>query len=167
NHTTNVAFQGNVVQFPLGRFRFTGVFLGRITHFVDFLLAVKSVAVYANLGVQAVQITGRGNHQRVDLNQGQIALFEQFGKAHEDLGELADLLAFQAQFKSQLAALVRLSAYQRIDFRFQDFFWSLFSNLLDLNADFGSRDRKSTRLNSSYVKISYAVFCLKKKMDGR
>src|SRR5690606_42039134 len=26
-----------------------------------------------------------------------------------------------------------------------------------------ARDRKSTRLNSSYVKISYAVFCLKKK----
>src|SRR5690606_41999100 len=25
------------------------------------------------------------------------------------------------------------------------------------------RDRKSTRLNSSYVKISYAVICLKKK----
>src|SRR5690606_40158031 len=25
-------------------------------------------------------------------------------------------------------------------------------------------DRKSTRLNSSYVKISYAVFCLKKKI---
>src|SRR3989442_3356479 len=27
------------------------------------------------------------------------------------------------------------------------------------------RDRKSTRLNSSHVRISYAVFCLKKK-DG-
>src|SRR5690606_39944508 len=26
-------------------------------------------------------------------------------------------------------------------------------------------DRKSTRLNSSHVKISYAVFCLKKKMS--
>src|SRR5207249_8614229 len=26
------------------------------------------------------------------------------------------------------------------------------------------RDRKSTRLNSSHVSISYAVFCLKKKM---
>src|SRR5690606_41607620 len=26
-------------------------------------------------------------------------------------------------------------------------------------------DRKSTRLNSSHVKISYAVFCLKKKRD--
>src|SRR5690625_6059600 len=27
------------------------------------------------------------------------------------------------------------------------------------------RDRKSTRLNSSHVAISYAVFCLKKKND--
>src|SRR5438874_13054425 len=27
----------------------------------------------------------------------------------------------------------------------------------------GTRDRKSTRLNSSHVEISYAVFCLKKK----
>src|SRR5690606_41790651 len=29
--------------------------------------------------------------------------------------------------------------------------------------DFSVIDRKSTRLNSSHVKISYAVFCLKKK----
>src|SRR5690606_40138219 len=28
-------------------------------------------------------------------------------------------------------------------------------------------DRKSTRLNSSHVKISYAVFCLKKKTSAR
>src|SRR5690606_40176275 len=28
--------------------------------------------------------------------------------------------------------------------------------------DVGGEDRKSTRLNSSHVKISYAVFCLKK-----
>src|SRR5690349_14558225 len=30
-------------------------------------------------------------------------------------------------------------------------------------AEFGAADRKSTRLNSSHVEISYAVFCLKKK----
>src|SRR5690625_6132671 len=30
-------------------------------------------------------------------------------------------------------------------------------------ARFARRDRKSTRLNSSHVAISYAVFCLKKK----
>src|SRR5690606_39437173 len=36
--------------------------------------------------------------------------------------------------------------------------------------ELGSRsydlDRKSTRLNSSHVKISYAVFCLKKKIQN-
>src|SRR5437868_12758519 len=30
---------------------------------------------------------------------------------------------------------------------------------------FNTADRKSTRLNSSHVSISYAVFCLKKKND--
>src|SRR3989442_3845874 len=30
-----------------------------------------------------------------------------------------------------------------------------------------ARDRKSTRLNSSHVRISYAVFCLKKKKQHR
>src|SRR5438874_4776040 len=40
------------------------------------------------------------------------------------------------------------------------------SNSLSLSAVTGGayeRDRKSTRLNSSHVEISYAVFCLKKK----
>src|SRR5699024_7075951 len=31
----------------------------------------------------------------------------------------------------------------------------------------GGQDRKSTRLNSSHVSISYAVFCLKKKNNTR
>src|SRR5256885_11200291 len=33
--------------------------------------------------------------------------------------------------------------------------------------DAGGGDRKSTRLNSSHLVISYAVFCLKKKKDLR
>src|SRR5690606_40644398 len=32
--------------------------------------------------------------------------------------------------------------------------------------DLREQDRKSTRLNSSHVKISYAVFCLKKKKES-
>src|SRR5438874_3142132 len=32
-----------------------------------------------------------------------------------------------------------------------------------MHAEYTVRDRKSTRLNSSHVEISYAVFCLKKK----
>src|SRR5690242_21157210 len=48
---------------------------------------------------------------------------------------------------------------------------ALFSLLRNLGAAIGvsvaasmlARDRKSTRLNSSHMSISYAVFCLKKK----
>src|SRR5690554_790051 len=44
--------------------------------------------------------------------------------------------------------------------------WSMFS-FSKFNQDISSwdvgKDRKSTRLNSSHVRISYAVFCLKKK----
>src|SRR5436305_10175444 len=39
----------------------------------------------------------------------------------------------------------------------------LISNAVRLAAVEMSIDRKSTRLNSSHVRISYAVFCLKKK----
>src|SRR5439155_14906378 len=36
----------------------------------------------------------------------------------------------------------------------------------DMDSSFGCQDRKSTRLNSSHVAISYAVFCLKKKKQA-
>src|SRR5437773_6070147 len=35
----------------------------------------------------------------------------------------------------------------------------------DRTVTFEPRDRKSTRLNSSHITISYAVFCLKKKIN--
>src|SRR5690625_6550162 len=44
----------------------------------------------------------------------------------------------------------------------------IFQDLLDPTNDHIHifRDRKSTRLNSSHVALSYAVFCLKKKIIG-
>src|SRR5262245_48493055 len=41
------------------------------------------------------------------------------------------------------------------------------STKLLAHASFSYRDRKSTRLNSSHLGISYAVFCLKKKKNDR
>src|SRR5438477_4173105 len=35
--------------------------------------------------------------------------------------------------------------------------------LIGVDVEAAARDRKSTRLNSSHMSISYAVFCLKKK----
>src|SRR5690606_39614421 len=44
-------------------------------------------------------------------------------------------------------------------------YWlKLVDRLIDQSFD-AVLDRKSTRLNSSHVKISYAVFCLKKKKE--
>src|SRR5262245_49152078 len=44
--------------------------------------------------------------------------------------------------------------------------WVLFTTaptVVQAVAEYAQRDRKSTRLNSSHLGISYAVFCLKKK----
>src|SRR5690606_22987161 len=48
-----------------------------------------------------------------------------------------------------------------------DRFKQIVANLLSNSIRYTEAgDRKSTRLNSSHVKISYAVFCLKKKTDN-
>src|SRR3989442_5117762 len=45
---------------------------------------------------------------------------------------------------------------------------AIFTSSPDLTAEYPARaDRKSTRLNSSHVRISYAVFCLKKNNKAR
>src|SRR5947199_840150 len=43
----------------------------------------------------------------------------------------------------------------------------LFNDTVRYNISYGRPDRKSTRLNSSHLGISYAVFCLKKKNHTR
>src|SRR5438067_6151786 len=81
---------------------------------------------------------------------------------------------FRSEFDDQHAFLALLYGaspecphFLRIDcerpvciFYFEDFFrrTTVVFEVKDAN-----RDRKSTRLNSSHVSISYAVFCLKKK----
>src|SRR5690606_40343945 len=52
--------------------------------------------------------------------------------------------------------LVRTLAYEGYVIRRED-------GTYIVGLEVADRDRKSTRLNSSHVKISYAVFCLKKK----
>src|SRR5690606_40548296 len=55
-----------------------------------------------------------------------------------------------------LQVILQTDLLNQAELRFQpvDMFFFAFEYVLD---------RKSTRLNSSHVKISYAVFCLKKK----
>src|SRR5690606_40150061 len=71
---------------------------------------------------------------------------------------LADMPLVTAEYLSELAAAPAPAATRQLDGR------PGVPALLD--RELLRQDRKSTRLNSSHVKISYAVFCLKKKIGG-
>ncbi|MNQ24133.1 hypothetical protein D3C85_373180 [compost metagenome] len=144
DHATDVAFQGHVVQFELGSVGFARIVLGRIVHGTQLRLAVQGVAVDVDLGIQAMQVAVGLDHQRVDFQQGQVVVLEQLGQTDEDVGELLDLIAFQTQLESQLAALERLCADQRIDGGLENFLRGIVSDLLDVHATFGGRHEHDT-----------------------
>src|SRR5690606_39871189 len=84
----------------------------------------------------------------------------------------SDLMLSSSRSTEECVAMTK--AYENGDFLkiqalITDYVWSLdmgdIDRMLTLFADDAVfEDRKSTRLNSSHVKISYAVFCLKKKI---
>ncbi|MNZ97701.1 hypothetical protein D3C78_1169540 [compost metagenome] len=139
NHAADVAIQRHVVQFPLCSLRFTRVFLRLIAHFAQVRLAEQRVTVSAQFAVEADQIALRGNNQRVDFDQRQIALEENLRQAHEDLGELLNQFAFQTQFERQLATLIWHWTCQRIDSHFVDQMRRFFRHFFDFHAAFGRR----------------------------
>ncbi|MDR6358060.1 hypothetical protein Q3H58_004731 [Pseudomonas psychrotolerans] len=116
---------------------FTGVVLRRVVEGAQLGLTVDGVAVDVDLGIQAVQVAVLLDHQRVHFQQRQVVVLEQLGQTDEDLGELLDLVTFQAQLESQVAALVGLSAHQRIDGGLENLLRSVVRDLLDVHATFG------------------------------
>src|SRR5437870_9204229 len=64
-----------------------------------------------------------------------------------------------SEVAARKAALDLAGAFSNEGFKMRDGHWSGTIN--------ARQDRKSTRLNSSHVAISYAVFCLKKKKRQR
>src|SRR5207302_7385064 len=65
------------------------------------------------------------------------------------------------------AAIARTGLAAPLDLSKLPSYPQLSSKLRDLPlVKANGQDRKSTRLNSSHVKISYAVFCLKKKKES-
>ncbi len=102
-------------------------------HLAQLGLTVQGVGVDVDLAVQAVQVALGGDHQRVDFQQGEVAVQEHLAQTHEDLGELLDLLTDQTQFEGQLAGLIRLRAYQRIDGGFVNQFRGFVGDFFNLH----------------------------------
>src|SRR5690606_40462708 len=75
-----------------------------------------------------------------------------------------------SSIKTPLSDKTKFSCFARRKYRQRQLTAFVSSTTPGKNAFYGelpeiirAEDRKSTRLNSSHVKISYAVFCLKKK----
>src|SRR5207253_6522779 len=97
------------------------------------------------------------------------ALFDQLGLNKREAGELVDLFFEEVRAALSNGEQVKLSGFGNFDLRDKN-------QRPGRNPKTGEEipisarrvvtfrpDRKSTRLNSSHVAISYAVFCLKKK----
>src|SRR5690554_7596392 len=78
------------------------------------------------------------------------------------------LKKFSYNDKGSLATIGKRKAVADIGkFKFGGYFaWLLWSGVHLMSISGFKKDRKSTRLNSSHVRISYAVFCLKKKTSS-
>src|SRR5690349_23827217 len=92
----------------------------------------------------------------LDLRQVGEAYVGSLGFGGGQLGNLASVLNETAGLRLVSARRVE-NACASGGFAFRDAVLAVASGACEL------ADRKSTRLNSSHVEISYAVFCLKKK----
>src|SRR5699024_1326316 len=86
-----------------------------------------------------------------------------------DLSKIADSISTIERRFSALG-VVAATVLNRITNSALNMGKGLYSAMVDPLVEGGKKralDRKSTRLNSSHVSISYAVFCLKKKCETR
>src|SRR5699024_11562050 len=102
------------------------------------------------LTITDVEVTG-------DLQQAKV-FFSVLGDEEEREETLLGLSKANGFIRSEIGQRIRLRKVPEIIFEY------------DVAHEYGNHidallreDRKSTRLNSSHVSISYAVFCLKKK----
>src|SRR5438132_8067879 len=113
--------------------------LGRIFSFVE--------------DIAAARLAGR---QMIVVSSGAVALGADALKMKSATASLVQKQALAAVGQSRL-----MNLYEQGFARYG----LTAAQILLTEEDFASRDRKSTRLNSSHTVISYAVFCLKKKKN--
>src|SRR5690554_7764345 len=101
---------------------------------------LRMTALYAVGQANQLLVTGTGNK----IEDFGIGFFTKYGDGGVDLNPIGDLLKSEVfQLANHLGVIEEI-----LKAKPTDGLWG---------------DRKSTRLNSSHVRISYADFCLKKK----
>src|SRR5215510_2229677 len=151
---TKVDHDGDIRQ----RTRFDGAFnrrpfracvVGRLNPYDQILMAKRHFSRRLGLHVRKVLLKLSATHAIADdIDEGQ----------HTGLGTIDDPLLEVLEISPARASGVG----DRGDSRPESEAVGINAIITGVGASF-ARDRKSTRLNSSHVAISYAVFCLKKK----
>src|SRR5690625_5451346 len=110
----------------------------------------------ASISVLTITIELVNTFVKIILNINQMAI-----KVEEEveIKTLIELTADEEEIKQLAESIEKIPEVESVIFSSKD------DELIDLIQGMGEegQDRKSTRLNSSHVAISYAVFCLKKK----
>src|SRR5690606_41054230 len=118
--------------------------------------------------VRSMVLSDLGRLSELDLLRRDVSIYEHV--PHE--GPTTGAPAYKQQTASEIPQLTTIAEPLATQL---DRFLELIDGKIDIDGERKSilpshevvadvlEDRKSTRLNSSHVKISYAVFCLKKK----
>ena len=122
---------------------------------------------------RALELRSQLSHlesKKSDIDQMTFLLTELMG-CYDDVGNVAVVTALMEIQENKDKVQAYKKILKAVNNKFNEYSergleLSRFKELLDLveiNEHVHEKDRKSTRLNSSYITISYAVFCLKKK----
>src|SRR5690625_4647590 len=125
-------------------------------------VTINDVATYANVSKSTVS---QYLNQRYDYMSEETK--KRIKKAIKDLNYQPNILARSLRLRSTatigvIVANILHSFSTRVTRAIEDVCSENDINVMICNADDDPEDRKSTRLNSSHVAISYAVFCLEK-----
>src|SRR3989442_6870162 len=103
---------------------------------------------------------GMEHRDEVPPSEKQIdQLFSLISRSQQGYRDLID------SFDDVLLALSLDGQIRAVNRSFSDLVATPFQQIIGRKG-VATRDRKSTRLNSSHVRTSYAVFCLKQKQDN-
>src|SRR5690625_5355431 len=92
------------------------------------------------------------------------------GKDFRDYSEKSEVYTMTGKKKTDDEKLLIVKDYLDGDLTYAEIaekYNVSYNNIYSWVQKYKTQDRKSTRLNSSHVAISYAVFCLKKKKEHK
>src|SRR5690606_5228916 len=132
----------------------------------QFNLVRQAMQDYVNIHKSMVAASARNDLEQMktllggDYNRLSIELGKQLNRLIEVKGQIAGDFARQAEDEYRLAD-VGVLVFMALAALLTIVLATLLTRSIVAPLSEAVRDRKSTRLNSSHVKISYAVFCLK------